>query len=55
MKNKKTALVIEGGGQRGVFSFGITDTFINNHLSVYKAPGKSIITISIITNNPFFE
>ena len=28
MKNKKTALVIEGGGQRGVFSFGITDTFI---------------------------
>ena len=29
MENKKTALVIEGGGQRGVFSFGITDTFIN--------------------------
>ena len=28
MKNKKTALIIEGGGQRGVFSFGITDTFI---------------------------
>ena len=28
MKNKKKALVIEGGGQRGVFSFGITDTFI---------------------------
>jgi predicted patatin/cPLA2 family phospholipase len=28
MKNKKTALVVEGGGQRGVFSFGITDTFI---------------------------
>ena len=28
MKNKKTALVIEGGGQRGVFSFGITDIFI---------------------------
>ena len=25
---KKTALVVEGGGQRGVFSFGITDTFI---------------------------
>jgi len=31
MKNKKTALVIEGGGQRGVFSFGITDTFIKRN------------------------
>ena len=29
MENIKTALIIEGGGQRGVFSFGITDTFIN--------------------------
>ena len=29
MENKKTALIIEGGGQRGVFSFGITDTFIS--------------------------
>ena len=28
MKDKKIALIIEGGGQRGVFSFGITDTFI---------------------------
>ena len=28
MGNKKTALIVEGGGQRGVFSFGITDTFI---------------------------
>ena len=28
MKNYKKALVVEGGGQRGVFSFGITDTFI---------------------------
>ena len=28
MKQNKSALVIEGGGQRGVFSFGITDTFI---------------------------
>ena len=28
MKDKKTALIVEGGGQRGVFSFGITDTFI---------------------------
>ena len=31
MKNKKTALIIESGGQRGVFSFGITDTFINRN------------------------
>ena len=31
MENKKTALIIEGGGQRGVFSFGITDTFINRN------------------------
>ena len=31
MKNKKTALIIEGGGQRGVFSFGITDTFISRN------------------------
>ena len=31
MDNKKTALIIEGGGQRGVFSFGITDTFINRN------------------------
>ncbi len=29
MIDKKTALIIEGGGQRGVFSLGITDTFIN--------------------------
>ena len=31
MENKKTALIIEGGGQRCVFSFGITDTFINRN------------------------
>ena len=31
MKNKKTALIVEGGGQRGVFSFGITDTFIKRN------------------------
>ncbi len=31
MRNKKTALIVEGGGQRGVFSFGITDTFINRN------------------------
>lgn len=27
-KKKKTALIVEGGGQRGVFSFGVIDTFI---------------------------
>ena len=31
MENKKTALIVEGGGQRGVFSFGITDTFISRN------------------------
>ena len=31
MENKKTALIIEGGGQRGVFSFGITDVFIREN------------------------
>jgi len=31
MENKKTALIVEGGGQRGVFSFGITDTFIKEN------------------------
>ena len=31
MEKKKKALIIEGGGQRGVFSFGITDTFIKNN------------------------
>ena len=31
MKEKKIALIIEGGGQRGVFSFGITDTFIKRN------------------------
>ena len=31
MEKKKTALIIEGGGQRGVFSFGITDMFIERN------------------------
>ena len=31
MKDKKMALIVEGGGQRGVFSFGITDTFIKRN------------------------
>ena len=35
MENKKTDLIIEGGGQRGVFSFGITDTFINRNYNPF--------------------
>ena len=35
MENKKTALIIEGGGQRGVFSFGITDTFIKRNFDPF--------------------
>ena len=31
MEEKKKALIVEGGGQRGVFSFGITDTFIKKN------------------------
>ena len=31
MVKKKKALIVEGGGQRGVFSFGITDTFIKKN------------------------
>ncbi len=35
MEYKKTALIIEGGGQRGVFSFGITDTFITRNFDPF--------------------
>ena len=35
MENNKTALIVEGGGQRGVFSFGITDTFIKNNFDPF--------------------
>ena len=31
MIKNKTALLIEGGGQRGVFSFGVIDAFIEAH------------------------
>ena len=31
MEKKKKALIVEGGGQRGVFSFGIIDTFIKKN------------------------
>ena len=34
MNKKKTALVVEGGGNRGVFSFGITDSFIRNNFEL---------------------
>ena len=30
MSNLKTALISEGGGNRGVFSFGVIDQFISN-------------------------
>ena len=36
MENKKTALIVEGGGQRGVFSFGITDTFIKRKYDPFE-------------------
>ena len=35
MKRNKKALIVEGGGQRGVFSFGITDTFINKNFDPF--------------------
>ena len=35
MNKKKTALVVEGGGNRGVFSFGITDSFIRNNFDPF--------------------
>ncbi len=35
MKSNKKALIVEGGGQRGVFSFGITDTFINKNFDPF--------------------
>ena len=28
MSNPKKALIVEGGGSRGVFSFGVIDSFI---------------------------
>ena len=43
MEDKKTALIIEGGGQRGVFSFGITDTFINRLNSLQKEKEVEIL------------
>ncbi len=35
MNKKKTALIVEGGGNRGVFSFGITDSFIRNNFDPF--------------------
>ena len=35
MNKQKTALVVEGGGNRGVFSFGITDSFIKNNFDPF--------------------
>ena len=36
MSIDKTALIIEGGGSRGVFSFGIIDTFIKNQFDPFN-------------------
>ena len=30
MEKNKKALILEGGGSRGVFSFGVTDSFIKS-------------------------
>jgi predicted patatin/cPLA2 family phospholipase len=35
MSNLKTALIIEGGGNRGVFSFGVIDQFISNNFDPF--------------------
>ena len=48
MENKKTALIIEGGGQRGVFSFGITDTFINRNydpFDIYIGVSNGVVVL----------
>ena len=36
MSIDKTALIIEGGGSRGVFSFGVIDTFIKNQFDPFN-------------------
>ena len=36
MSIDKTALIIEGGGTRGVFSFGVIDTFIKEQFDPFK-------------------
>lgn len=54
----KKALVIEGGGSRGVFSLGVTDTFINSsynpfhiHLGVSNGAVVQLWYLLSITNN----
>ena len=45
---EKTALIIESGGQRGVFSFGITDTFINRNydpFDIYIGVSNGVVVL----------
>ena len=45
MENNKTALIVEGGGQRGVFSFGITDTFIKKNFDPFDTVSYTHLTL----------
>ena len=36
MKQNKTALIVEGGGSRGVFSFGVIDSFIKSSFNPFN-------------------
>ena len=58
MNSNKKALVIEGGGSRGVFSLGVTDTFINAsynpfhiHLGVSNGSVVQLWYLLSVTNN----
>lgn len=41
MKDKKSALILEGGGVRGIFSAGVLDTFIDNNITFDAVVGVS--------------
>ena len=36
MKTNKKALIVEGGGNRGVFSFGVIDSFIKSSFDPFN-------------------
>ena len=36
----KTGLVLEGGGQRGIYTAGVLDVFMDNDIDVYKRQNK---------------
>ena len=36
MTNSKKALIVEGGGSRGVFSFGVIDSFIKSSYNPFN-------------------